>query len=193
MGLFTVLAVQTHAYNQLMQANLNLKLANQQVQSARDRAENHLDLALRAIEQFHRSVSQNPDVQNRPDLQSLRHELLEEPLKFYAELKRDLAADADDRPERVLQYAQAIVGLAAITAQVGSEPDAIAAYQDAIGVLDRLVTPTAESKRGPSDHGQSVYESGNTRGGRQQDRYGTGLQRTGARPLSEAGRGPSCR
>ena len=138
MGLCTVLAVQTRAYTELKQANLNLQQANHQVQSARDRAENHLELALRAIEHFHLSVSQNLNVQNRPDLQSLRRELLEAPLKFYAELRSDLSADAEDRPEAALQYAQAIVGLAAITALVGSEPDAIAAYQDAIGVLERL-------------------------------------------------------
>ena len=138
MGLCTVLAVQTRAYTELKQANLNLKLANEQVQSARDRAENHLELALRAIEHFHRSVSENLDVKNRPDLQSLRARHARGTLKFYAELKHDLSADADGRPEAVLQYAQAIVGLAAITAQVGSEPDAVAAYRDAIGVLERL-------------------------------------------------------
>jgi tetratricopeptide (TPR) repeat protein/tRNA A-37 threonylcarbamoyl transferase component Bud32 len=138
LGLFTVLGVQTQAYTQLKRANLNLKLANHEAQSARDRAENHVELALRAIEHFHRSVSQNLDVQNRPDLQSLRRELLEAPLKFYAELKSDLSADAEGRTEAALQYAQAIMGLAAITALVGSEPDAIAAYQDAIQVLERL-------------------------------------------------------
>ena len=137
-GLFTVLAVQTRAYHQLMGANLELKRANREVQTARDRAENHFALALRAIEHLHRSVSGNVDVQNRPDLRSLRRDLLEAPLTFYDELKRDLSQDTDGRPEAALQYARAMVGLAAITAQIGSVPNAIGVYQDAIRVLERL-------------------------------------------------------
>jgi len=39
-GILTVLAVQTRAYTQLKHANLGLKLANDEVKSARDRARN---------------------------------------------------------------------------------------------------------------------------------------------------------
>ena len=138
-GILTVLVVQTRAYTQLKHANLGLKLANDEVKSVRDKAERHLGLALRAIEHFHLSVSRNLDVQNRPDLQGLRRDLLEAPLEFYDELKRDLADQVDRRPEAALRHAQAILGLASITAQVGSEPNAIAAYREAIQMLSGVL------------------------------------------------------
>jgi serine/threonine-protein kinase len=136
LGLFA--AFQRQSNQRLAAANRDLQAANRRTEQARGRAEDHLALALRAIEHFHRSVSQNLDVKNRPDLKPLRQDLLQAPLEFYRQLKQDLQDNAVDHPEAATRYAEAVAGFAQITALIGAEPDAIAAYRQAIEVLDRL-------------------------------------------------------
>jgi serine/threonine-protein kinase len=136
LGLFA--AYQRQSNQRLAAANRDLEAANRRAEQARGRAEDHLALALRAIEHFHQSVSQHLDVKNRPDLKPLRQDLLQAPLEFYRQLKQDLQDNAVDHPEAAARYAEAVAGLAQITALIGAEPDAIAAYQQAIEVLDRL-------------------------------------------------------
>jgi len=116
----------------------DLQSANREVEQARDRAESDFDVALRAIEHFHRAVSLNLDVKDRPDLKPLRTELLQAPLEFYRVLKQDLQEHAESRPEASARFADAVAGLAQITGEIDSEPNAIRAYQDAIDVLNKL-------------------------------------------------------
>ncbi|MFI5461377.1 MAG: protein kinase [Isosphaerales bacterium] len=116
----------------------DLQSANHEVEQARDRAERDFDVALRAIEHFHRAVSLNLDVQNRPDLKPLRTELLQAPLEFYRVLKQNLQEHAESRPEASARFADAVAGLAQITGEIDSEPNAIRAYLDAIDVLNKL-------------------------------------------------------
>ena len=123
-------------HKRVTKANENLQAANAQLEQARDIAEAHFAPALRAVEHYHRSVSENLDVKNRPELGPLRQELLQAPLEFYGQLKKDLQDNGEGRPETSAKYAEAVVGFAQITALIGSEPDAIAAYQHAIEVLD---------------------------------------------------------
>jgi eukaryotic-like serine/threonine-protein kinase len=124
--------------HELTRKNEQLRIANRQVEQARDRALGHFDVALRAIEHFHRAVSLNLDVKDRPDLKPLRTELLQAPLEFYRVLKQDLEQHAESRPEASARFADAVAGLAQITGEIDSEPNAIRAFQDAIDVLANL-------------------------------------------------------
>src|SRR5262249_40593119 len=116
----------------------NLEHANSDFEHARDRAENHLELALRAIDHFHRSVSLHLDIRDRPDLKPLRTELLATPLEFYREIKQDLSANAPSSPKTQTNFAEAVASLARITAEIDSVPNAIRGYQEAIDVLNTL-------------------------------------------------------
>ena len=122
----------------LARTNEQLRIAKRQVEQARDRAEHQFDVALRAIEHFHRAVTLNLDVKDRPDLKPLRTELLQAPLEFYRVLKRDLGEHGEGRPEAAARFVDAMVGLAQITGEIDSEPGAIRAYQEAIDVLTKL-------------------------------------------------------
>ena len=56
-------------------------------------------------------------------------------MELYRALKHDLAEDGDERPEAAARFVDAVVGLAQITGEIDSEPNAIRAYQEAIDVL----------------------------------------------------------
>ena len=127
--------------------NEQLGLANRQVEQARGRADGHFDVALRAIEHFHRAVGLNLNVKDRPDLKPLRTELLQAPLEFYRVLKQDLEQHPESGPETSARFADAVAGLAQITGEIDSEPNAIRAYQDAIDVLMKLDRGRPESRQ----------------------------------------------
>ena len=54
---------------------------------------------MRAIENFRKAVGENVDVKNRPELAPLRKTLLREPQDFYRELRGDIEASGEARPE----------------------------------------------------------------------------------------------
>ena len=133
--------------HELTRKNQQLRNANRQVEQARERAEGHFDVALRAIEHFHRAVSLNLDVKDRPDLKLLRTELLQAPLEFYRLLKHDIQQHEESRPEPSAKFADAVAGLAQITGEIDSESNAIRAYRDAIDVLANLDRNHPESAK----------------------------------------------
>ena len=57
-------------------SNRQLDAKNRDLSAAKDRAEAHVDLAVRAIENFRKGVGENVDVTNRPELAPLRKTLL---------------------------------------------------------------------------------------------------------------------
>ena len=141
LAVLTVAAFMGHflwSNRELARTNEQLRIAKRQVEQSRDRAEGEFDVALRAIEHFHRAVTLNLDVKDRPDLKPLRSELLQAPLEFYRVLKRDLAEHGEGRPEAAARFVDAVVGLAQLTSEIDSEPNAIRAYQEAIVVLKKL-------------------------------------------------------
>jgi serine/threonine-protein kinase len=130
---------QRRSNRQLGDMNRNLTQANQRAEMDRVRAEDRVELALLAIQQFQQSVSQNLDVKNRPDLKALRQTLLQAPRDFYRQLMEAIEDNPDSQPETRAKLAEAMLGLGQITALLDSESEAIQLYENAAGLLDDLL------------------------------------------------------
>ena len=116
---------------------------------ALERAEGREELALQAISNFREAVLDNVDVQVRPELKPLRERLLREPLGFYSRLRQDLLRSGETRPATLTKLARANLELGAIIAEIGTRPEAIRAYQEAITLLEPLdrASPGAHENR----------------------------------------------
>ncbi|HKI18210.1 MAG TPA: protein kinase, partial [Isosphaeraceae bacterium] len=147
LGVFV--AYQRRSNELLAKVNLDLQQANERGDRARTRAEEQVELLLRAVEHFHRVVAQNLDVKNRPELNSLRKELLQAPRDFYRVLIERIQNNPESQPETLAKLADALLALAQITASIDSEAEAVRLNQKAIAVLDQLARdhPTAASYR----------------------------------------------
>ncbi|MGP0063686.1 MAG: protein kinase domain-containing protein [Isosphaeraceae bacterium] len=119
-------------------SNRHLAARNEELRQARARAEARVELALNAIDQFRVAVADNPQLKHRPELAQLRQGLLRAPQEFYRQIKRDIEETKDPSPEAWAGLAKVVLGLAQITGEIDSRPNAIGAYREGIGVLDRL-------------------------------------------------------
>src|SRR5262249_44351837 len=91
----------------LDQANTELKSTNIALDRQRTRAEEREKQAVDAVKRFRDAVADNPDLKNKPALESLRKTLLKEPLAFFRSLRASLQADGDTRPESLARLALA--------------------------------------------------------------------------------------
>jgi tetratricopeptide (TPR) repeat protein len=138
--------VQTKSGRDLAAKNRELEQSNARLAEARDRAERRVDLAVGAIENFRSAVDGNLDVKNRPENEGLRKTLLQAPLAFYQKLRDDLSANADAGPETRAKLADAYYNLATIDRQIGSQPDALKAYEEAVVLLEPLLQALSPAK-----------------------------------------------
>ena len=137
-GLLAVAVVQADGSRRLTTKNLELEQANAQITLARDRAEGRVDLALGAVASFWSAVDGNLDVKNRPENEALRKTLLQAPLAFYQKLRDDLKASVAAVPEDRAKLADAYLRLAMLNRDVGSQADALKAYDEAVDLLEPL-------------------------------------------------------
>ena len=72
--------------------------------------------------------------------------LLQAPLAFYQKLRDDLSANADTGPETRAKLADAYFNLATIDRQIGSQPDALKAYEEAVVLLEPLLQAPSPAK-----------------------------------------------
>ncbi len=136
LGSFAV--YQRQANRRLAHMNRDLQTAEQRAESSRARAEDRVELALRAVEHFHRVVTGHLDLQNRPELAPLRKELLQAPREFYRLLIAGIQNNPESRPETLAKLAEALLGLVQITTLIDSESQALQLDHKAIAVLDQL-------------------------------------------------------
>ena len=120
------------------QSNRHLAVKNQQLRIANLRAERRVRLATQAIENFSKSVSENPELTDQPSMKSLRKRLLQAPLDYYRELKADVEETRAASPESRAGLAKAIAGLASVTASIDSQTNALKSYQQAVSSWIRL-------------------------------------------------------
>jgi serine/threonine protein kinase len=139
-GLLAVAALQAEAGRRLDAKNCELEVTNLQVAEARDSAERRADLALDAVENFRTTVVNNLDVQNRPENSALRKALLQAPLAFYKRLRDDLRASEESGPKSRAKLADAYLKLAELDGEIGSQAEALKAYDEAVALLE---TPPA--------------------------------------------------
>jgi serine/threonine-protein kinase len=111
---------------------------NRELSRQRQRAEEREALAIDAVKKFRDSVQANPELKNRPELDSLRQTLLKGPLEFFRQLRDQLQADRDTRPEALAELARASFDLAITTSEIGSIPDAFRWHAESLALFERL-------------------------------------------------------
>ena len=111
----------------------------EEAREQRARAEQREQEAIDAVRRFGDSVANNPELKNRPELASLRKTLLQEPLAYFQSFSEQLQKDSDAGPESLAQLAQAAFDLAVLTKEIGSQQDAMTAYQQTLAILEPLV------------------------------------------------------
>jgi serine/threonine-protein kinase len=165
-GLIGITAVQAESRRQLAGKNWELADANSRLAEARDRAERRVDLALGAVENFRSAVDGNLDVQNRPENAALRKTLLQAPLAFYRRLRDDLQESNDAGPEARSKLADAYFQLADLNYAVGSQPDSLAAWDEAVTLLEvvaqecpEALRPTARERLATALHKRGTLQS----------------------------------
>ncbi|MFO0888265.1 MAG: serine/threonine-protein kinase [Isosphaeraceae bacterium] len=94
--------------------------------------------AIAAVRRFGDVVAKNGELKNRPDLESLRKELLKEPLSFFRSLRDRLQADNDTRPEAFHRLAGACHELGHLTHEIGDVEDALRVFQESLAIRQRL-------------------------------------------------------
>jgi serine/threonine-protein kinase len=146
-GLLAVAAVQSESRHRLADSNRELAGANARLASARDRAEGRVDLALGAVASFRSAVDGNLDVKNRPENAALRKTLLQAPLAFYQKLRDELKADADAGPAGQSKLADAYLELGKLDNDIGSQAEALKAFDEAVSLLEPLSRDEALSTR----------------------------------------------
>ena len=136
--------------------------ANEQAQKARDRAERRFELAVEAIESFRSMVDGNLDVKNRPENETLRKAFLQAPLAYYQKLRDELRGGGDAGPEVRAQLAGAYLNLASLNREIGSQADALEAYDNATTLFERLFheAPTAQIPRYRAQLARALGERG---------------------------------
>jgi serine/threonine-protein kinase len=146
----------------LAEKNGELEQANQHLATARDRAERRVDLAVGAIESFRSAVDDNLDVKSRPENAGLRKQLLQAPLAFYKKLRDDLKDGDDNRPEARAKLADAYYHLAALNRDLGSQSDALTAFDEATALLEPLTraAPEADQARLREQLARALVEQG---------------------------------
>jgi serine/threonine protein kinase len=155
------------ANEKLTHANSTLASSNRELDLQRARAEERELLAIDAVTKFRDAVAGNPELKNRADLAFLRKKLLSEPLEFFRKLRSQLEAETGTGPMAIHRLALANQALATTTSQIGSVPDAIESYTEAIKLLESLVRENPKDKRFQGDLADS------------QNRIGTLLSNTG--------------
>jgi serine/threonine protein kinase/tetratricopeptide (TPR) repeat protein len=130
-------------YRETVAANRELKTANANLQSsmvaeraASRQAVARFEIALQAIERYYSSVN-NDVLLKKPEFKELRNKLLTNALQFYQRLKRDLSPRQEDLGLRQA-LVDAAMKVASLTRSVGTAKDAIAAYEEAIPLLEAL-------------------------------------------------------
>jgi serine/threonine-protein kinase len=115
-----------------------VSLAREGERRALARAEARAALAIASVRRYRDTVENNLDVRNRPDLAGLRTSLLAEPVGFFRALRRELLEGRDSGPATTFQLGGASLELAVLLEAIGSKPDAVRAYHEAIATLEPL-------------------------------------------------------
>jgi eukaryotic-like serine/threonine-protein kinase len=137
-GLSGFATVLTGKNRELDARNLILAQKYRELDQQKERAEERESLAIEAVKKFRDAITSNPDLKIRPELEALRKALLKEPLEFLHKLRDQLQADRDTRLDALAKLAGANFDLARTTEEIGSIPDAMRSYSEAIAIFGRL-------------------------------------------------------
>jgi serine/threonine protein kinase/tetratricopeptide (TPR) repeat protein len=137
-GLAGITAVQTKARNDLAVKNGELERANTSLDEQRKRAEDREGQAIVAVRRFGDAISKNASLKDNPALDSLRKDLLKQPIGFFKTLRDRLQADRDTRPESLHRLGGAAFDLAYLTSEIGDREDSLAGYRESLSIFRKL-------------------------------------------------------
>jgi serine/threonine-protein kinase len=124
--------------NAIGRKNTELTQANTALALQRKKAEEREQLAIAAVKRFGDAVSRNSELKANRALESLRKELLKEPLTFFKTLRDQLQADRDTRSESLGRLASAAYELGLLTYEIGDRQDALRAWEESLVIYERL-------------------------------------------------------
>jgi eukaryotic-like serine/threonine-protein kinase len=134
--------------NVLLQTRINQELlqANDRVDRARRRAQERLDVAMKALENFE-GITNDAALLREPRLEGLRAKLFRTALGFYRDLQASLENEAS--PETRGQLSAAYSRIADISWQLGLREEALATHRQALALIEQMAaaTPTAPNVR----------------------------------------------
>ncbi|MFO0887938.1 MAG: tetratricopeptide repeat protein [Isosphaeraceae bacterium] len=117
----------------------NLLKLNTNLEVQRRRAEGRERDAIAAVKRFGEVISQNPVLKNRLELESLRKELLKEPLSFFKSLRGRLLQDSETRPENLARLGVACFELGRLADEIGDKQDALIAHREGQAIRQKLI------------------------------------------------------
>lgn len=132
----------------------------QKEEKERSRAEAREQDAIAAVKRFSDAVANNPELKNNPKLESLRKELLKEPIGYFRSLKDRLQGDQSTSIASLSRLAVATYGLALLTDQIGNKQDALVAYEQAKTTLELLARKNPASAENSSDLASTHHNIG---------------------------------
>jgi tetratricopeptide (TPR) repeat protein len=132
LSLTWALAASTYEQN-LKKKNRALDAALADAEQQRARAKRSFDQARDVVDHFIALIERRLD---EPNLKSARDALLADGLAYY----QKMLAQWDDTPELQFELIRTYTGAAKVADSLGSKPEALKAYQQALHMLDRLVT-----------------------------------------------------
>jgi serine/threonine-protein kinase len=140
-----VASQQTAFARDIGRKNTELTNANRALDLERKKAEEREEMAIDAVKRFGDAVSKNPALKNNRGLESLRKELLREPLNFLKTLRDQLQSSRDTQTKSLGRLASAAFDLALLTAEIGDKQDALRALEESLALWERLArkNPTA--------------------------------------------------
>jgi serine/threonine protein kinase/tetratricopeptide (TPR) repeat protein len=138
-------------------ANAQLAKKNDALAIEQAKAEARFDLARKAIAQLHSGVSE--DLLLKSDqFKDLRAQLLKEAASFYGELEKMLEGDTDAKARRLL--ADGYFQLATLTAQLGSQRDALELHRKALAARRELAAADGADAQTRLDVARSLHAIG---------------------------------
>jgi serine/threonine protein kinase/tetratricopeptide (TPR) repeat protein len=114
----------------------NAEKARAEEQKAR--AEQREELAIEAVKQFGRVISESPDLKNQPALAPLRARLLKEPQEFFKRLRDRLQAHDQTSLDSLDRLGAASFELGLLTYEIGDLEEAGRAYGESLAIRERL-------------------------------------------------------
>ena len=118
-----------------VEANRDLRLANDREQTARRRAQERFDAAMKALGGFE-EITKDAALLREPRMEGLRAKLLQTALGFYRELQASLEEDAS--PEARSQLSEAYASAALLTWELGLHEEALAAYRRSLALVEQM-------------------------------------------------------
>jgi serine/threonine-protein kinase len=138
----------------------SLTKLNYSLDAQRRRAEDREQEAIAAVQRFGEVVSKNPDLKNRPELDSLRKQLLKEPLSFFKSLRTRLLDDRETRSEALASLASACFELGRLTDEIGDKQDALTVYRESLAIRQKLADANPTNAQFHRDLGHSENDIG---------------------------------